>query len=98
MEKKYGVESRWIKDPKDMRPEEYLKILVNLSEGVFHDFKNTLAIISGLSQLSLSKVESKEVRDNLKIINESTFECRDAIDRFYGFINGYNIRDKKRIL
>lgn len=84
-----------IKDNTEMRPEEYLKILVNLSEGVFHDFKNTLAIISGLSQLSQSKVESEEVKENLKIINESTFECRDAIDRFYGFINGYGIKDKK---
>ncbi|OLS01852.1 sensor protein ZraS [Tissierella creatinophila DSM 6911] len=87
--------NRQIKDTRDMMPEEYLKILVNLSEGIFHDFKNTLAIISGLSQLSASKVDSKEVKDNLKIINESTFECRDAIDRFYGFINGYSVKDKK---
>ncbi|WP_075728050.1 sensor histidine kinase [Tissierella creatinophila] len=89
------VGNRQIKDTRDMMPEEYLKILVNLSEGIFHDFKNTLAIISGLSQLSASKVDSKEVKDNLKIINESTFECRDAIDRFYGFINGYSVKDKK---
>ena len=80
---------------REMRPEEYLKILVNLSEGVFHDFKNTLAIISGLAQLSQTKVESGEVKENLIIINESTFECRDAIDRFYGFINGYSIKEKK---
>ena len=44
------VGNRQIKDTRDMMPEEYLKILVNLSEGIFHDFKNTLAIISGLSQ------------------------------------------------
>lgn len=88
-------DSQGIKESKGIRPEEYLKILLSLSEGVFHDFKNTLAIISGLAQLSLTEVISEEVRNNLKIINESTFECRDAIDRFYGFINGYSIKDKK---
>lgn len=89
------VHKRGMENTEDIRPEEYLKILVNLSEGIFHDFKNKLAIISGLAQLSLVEAESKEVKENLEIITQSTFECRDAIDRFYEFIKGYSIRDKK---
>lgn len=78
-----------------MIPEESFKILLNLSEGIFHDFKNSLSVISGLSQLSIPKVESNDIRNNLRLINEATFECRDAIDRFYRSINGYYQKEKK---
>ena len=79
----------------DMMPEESLKLLLSLSEEIFHDFKNNLSIISGLSQLSIPKVESDDVRNNLRIINEATFECRDAIDRFYETASGYHVKERK---
>ncbi len=75
----------------NMSAEEYLNIIVDLSEEIFHDFKNTLATISGLSQLATIYSIPKEARENLEQIQEATFECRNQIDRFYGIIKGYNV-------
>ena len=82
-------------DPKrsivNMSAEEYLNVIIALSEEIFHDFKNTLATISGISQVTSLQPVSKEVKDNLERIKEATLECRDQIDRFYRFVKGYNV-------
>ena len=36
----------------NMNAEEYLNVIIGLSEEIFHDFKNALATISGLSQIT----------------------------------------------
>ncbi len=82
----------------DLATQEYINILFSLSESIFHDFKNILATISGLSQLSALDVQSNEVRENLNTINKATFECRDVIDRFYSFIKGYDTDYKENIV
>lgn len=74
----------------ELGAEEYLNVMVEFSEIVFHDFKNILSTISGLSQLSALNTNCSEVKDNLDTISQATFECRDTIDRFYSFIKGYN--------
>lgn len=74
----------------NMSAEEHLNIIIGLSEEIFHDFKNSLATISGISQMTTLYPASKEVKENLKRIQEATFECRDQIDRFYSFIKGHN--------
>ena len=62
--------------------------MVKLSEGIFHDFKNILASISGLAQLSILHTDSEDVRKNLKTIAKSAFEGRDSIDTFGLLIKG----------
>lgn len=75
----------------NMSAEEYLNVIIGLSEEIFHDFKNTLATISGLSQLTAIYPVPNEVKENLERIQEATFECRNQIDRFYGIVKGYNV-------
>lgn len=75
----------------NMSAEEHLNVIIGLSEEIFHNFKNTLATISGISQITTFYQVPKEVKENLKKIQEATFECRDQIDRFYSFIKGYNV-------
>lgn len=70
-----------------------LSNMINVSDDIFHDFKNTLAVISGLTQLSLLESESRQVKENLEIINKFTFECRDAIDKYYSFTDSCNKKD-----
>lgn len=77
--------------------EEYLNVIVKLSEDIFHDFKNILATISGLSQLTALKTTSEEVKKNLCIINNATFQCREAIDRFYSLVKGHNVDKMENI-
>lgn len=62
--------------------------MVRLSEGIFHDFKNILATISGLAQLSMLQKDSEEVRKNLKTITKAAFEGRHSIDVFGLFLKG----------
>ena len=54
--------------------EEYLKLVIDLSEEIFHDFKNNLAIISGISQLTYYQNLPKEVKENMKIIYKAAIE------------------------
>lgn len=77
----------------DIEIKESLDVLVDLSEEIFHDFKNILATISGLSQLTALEITSKEAKKNLYTINQATFEGRRLIDRFYNLIKGYNIEE-----
>ncbi|MDR7869435.1 MAG: hypothetical protein RIN55_01155 [Tissierellaceae bacterium] len=75
----------------NMTAEEYINVVIDLSEEIFHDFKNTLATISGIAQLTSFQNIPKEVNDNMLLINEAALECREQIDRFYKFIKGYNV-------
>ena len=63
------------------------RVMTDLSHEVFHDFKNILAIISGLAQISMIKTQSEEVREYLNRINNATFEFRDVLNRYYSVIN-----------
>lgn len=67
---------------------EKFEMITNVSEILFHDFKNTLAIISGLSQLSMIMAESDKVKANLLYITEASFDLRNSIDSFYNFTKG----------
>lgn len=71
--------------------EEYLNVIISLSEEIFHDFKNTLATILGLSQLIALTPASEDAAENLEQIKKATLECRDQIDRFYSLVKGYNV-------
>lgn len=75
----------------NMNAEEHLNVIIQLSEEIFHDFKNTLATISGISQLTSFYPLPKEVKENMEKIQDATTECRDQIDRFYSFIKGHNV-------
>lgn len=77
--------------------EECLNIIMDLSEGIFHDFKNSLATISGLCQLTALEVTSTELKQNLATINKAALESRDVLDRFYSLIRGFNIEKKENI-
>lgn len=71
--------------------EEYLRAVVELSEEIFHDFKNTLATISGISQLTTYQELPQDVKENMELINKATLEAKEQIDRFYNFVKGYNV-------
>lgn len=67
---------------------EKCEMITNVSEILFHDFKNVLAIISGLSQLSMLMAESDKVKANLLYITEASFDLRNSLDNFYNFTKG----------
>lgn len=69
--------------------ENYNRIQI-VSEKAFHDFKNILATISGIAQLTMMKTLPEDVRSNLYSINQATFELRDSIQRYYDFTLDYN--------
>lgn len=82
----------------DMKREEYVNNLVDLSEGIFHDVKNTLATISGLAQLTILEEMSEEMRENIYIINRSALEGGKILDGFYNLIKGYNLENNNDLL
>jgi signal transduction histidine kinase len=82
-------------EDKELFGMESFKIMVDLSEGVFHDLKNILATISGLAQLSLIKDVDDDVKTNLINIVKATLSFKDALDRYYNFTQGYNEEEKK---
>lgn len=69
--------------------------IIKLSEGIFHDFKNILAMISGLAQLSMQLNDPEEINKNLKKITESALNGRNSIDVFGLFIKGQLDREMK---
>lgn len=82
------MEKSYEQELKDMTAIENYKVMVELSEQIFHDFKNILATISGLAQLSMITTQSDEVRDYLTHINSATFEFRDTLDKYYKYTLG----------
>lgn len=75
-------------DVDDLTIYESNKVMKEISEEIFHDFKNILATISGLAQLSMIKTQSDEVRNYLTHINQATFDFRDTLEKFYLYTNG----------
>lgn len=82
----------------NMKDEEYISNLIDLSEGIFHDVKNTLATISGLAQLTILDEVDEETRENLCIINRAALEGGEILDRFYKLIKGYNLENNSDLL
>lgn len=72
----------------DLAIRESYNMMLNISEIIFHDFKNMLATISGLAQLSLLNAQTEEVKKNLKSITKATFDLRDSLNRYYKFTQG----------
>lgn len=70
------------------------KSMMELSDDIFHDFKNILSNISGLTQLSLLETESKELKTNLKSIYKATSEFKDALIRYQELMKG-NLKNEK---
>lgn len=70
-------------------------VMERLSESIFHDFKNILATISGLAQLSMASTNLQDIHGNLGTIVKSTFDCRDFIDVFHDFIKGVEDKEMK---
>lgn len=73
---------------KDLVVKESYNMMISISEVIFHDFKNMLATISGLAQLSMLNTQSEEVMRNLHNITKATFDLRDSLDRYYKFTHG----------
>lgn len=70
------------------------KLMLEFSDGIFHDFKNILSNISGLTQLSLLKTESQELETNLNNIYKATIEFRDALTWYHGLMKG-NLKTRR---
>ena len=73
---------------KDLEAIENYRIMIDLSEEIFHDFKNILATISGLAQLSMITTQSDELKNYLTRINQATFDFRDILNKYYSYTNG----------
>lgn len=86
------------KDNEDLADIESYNGMVDLSEEIFHDFKNILATISGLAQLSMITTQSNEVRDYLTHINQATFDFRDTLDKYYRYTSGQVKEEDKAII
>lgn len=76
---------------------QHCKLMMNLSDNIFHDFKNILANISGLTQLSLIETEAKKLKTNLKDIYEATFDFKEALNRYQQLMKG-PLGDEKEII
>lgn len=70
--------------------EDYLNVILELSAELFHDFKNNLATISGISQLTMYLGVSDEVKENMEVITKAALEGKEQIDRFYMIVKGYD--------
>lgn len=72
----------------DLEEYQNFKMMMKLSDGIFHDFKNILTNISGLTQLSMLEAETQELRSNLNSIYKATSEFRDALNRYQKMMKG----------
>ncbi|TJX14898.1 HAMP domain-containing histidine kinase [Tissierella creatinini] len=77
---------------------ENSKMMRELSDQIFHDFKNILTTISGLAQLSMIKTQSNEIKDYLAHINRATFDFRDTLDKYHSYTSGGQLEIKAYIL
>lgn len=78
----------------DLQEYQNYKLMIELSDGIFHDFKNILTNISGLTQLSLIETEAKELKTNLKSIYEATSEFKEVLIRYQELMKG-NLKNEK---
>lgn len=78
-----------VKDqPEEVVDNDRSKLLEEISDEIFHDFKNILANISGLAQLSMLKAESEEIKHNLSEIYQATYDIRDILTRYHDYSTG----------
>lgn len=59
-----------------------------VTEGLLHDFSNLLATISGLSQLSILKTNSDEIKENLITISRVASACKLTLDNINSHLKG----------
>lgn len=78
-----------------MLERERSNMMAKLSGTILHDFKNILAIISGLAQLSTTTTNIDEIHTNLKLINRAAFDCSGFIDVITVFTKGLEDKDMK---
>lgn len=74
----------------NLRATEYLSIIINLSERIFHDLKNSLATILGVLQLVPTDELPSECKYYMEQIQVAGLECKEQLDRFHSFIEGYD--------
>lgn len=65
------------------------KNILELSEVIFHDFKNIMATISGLTELSLITDEVEELKKYANKIKAATLDMNNALSIYYGHTAGY---------
>jgi two-component system sporulation sensor kinase B len=82
------VNNSYNNDINDLVAIENYRMMIELSEEIFHDFKNILATISGLAQLSMIKTQSEELKGYLSRINEATCDFRDTLNKYYSYTLG----------
>jgi two-component system sporulation sensor kinase A len=82
------VDISCLENNNDIEAIENYRVMVDISEEIFHDFKNILATISGLAQLSMIKAQSEELKSYLTRINQATFDFRDILNKYYSYTNG----------
>jgi PAS domain S-box-containing protein len=70
---------------KQMRLKENLASLGELSAGIAHEFKNSLATISGYAQMIRSEAESGDVAENASRILEQTRALAHVVTEFLRF-------------
>lgn len=65
---------------------EKLKSIGTITSGVAHEFNNILAVISGNAQLLKTEtVDTKELRDGLRIIHKATIDGADIVNNMLKF-------------
>lgn len=70
------------------------EMITQFSEEAFHDFKNILATISGLTQLTMLKAQSEETKLYLSRIKRATSDFTEALNNYYDFTTGLNNNKK----
>lgn len=80
---------------KEMKRIEHLKVLGELMESTVHDINNLLTTISGYAQLSLATDDLVDIESYLNIINKTTLDGRNVIDKIRYHISGSYKSEKK---
>ena len=62
---------------------ENYNMITEVSEETFHDLKNLLATISGLTQLTMLKNQSEEIMTYLSSIIEATSDFTRVLNNYY---------------
>ncbi len=92
------VDSSKSEDISNLSIIESSKMMRELSDEIFHDFKNILTTISGLAQLSMLKTQSDEIKDYMAHINRATFDFKDTLDKYYSYTSGGQLEIKPYVL
>ncbi len=80
---------------KQVRIKENLAALGELSAGIAHEFKNSLATISGYAQMIRGEVTSDDVRENAQRILEQTRALTHVVTEFLKFARPLDLADEE---